>query len=157
MSGAGHGLRAWRGFAYARGMSRTVPLAAFLLILPAAGVEAATPIAGRWLTADGGGEVTVGPCGGTVCGRLTRIIKSRPGAAATDVNNADPALRGRPIQGLPILSGFSDQGKDWRGTIYDPRNGRSYKSVVSRSADGTLAVKGCISFICRTQVWIPAK
>ena len=52
-----------------------------------------------------------------------------------------------------MLSGFTDQGKDWRGRIYDPRSGRSYKSILSREADGTLKVQGCIAFFCKTQVW----
>ena len=136
-------------------IARTFLIAAALLAPAVA--SAATPIAGRWTTADGSGIVTVGPCGGTVCGRLTTILKSQPGAAKTDVNNSDPALRSRPILGMPILSGFADKGNDWRGTIYDPRNGKSYKSIVSRNADGTLNVKGCIAFFCQTQKWTPAK
>jgi uncharacterized protein (DUF2147 family) len=99
----------------------------------------------------------VGPCGGTVCGRLTQILKSQPGAPKTDVANSDPALRTRPILGMPILSGFVDKGNDWRGTIYDPRNGKTYKSIVSKNTDGTLAVKGCIAFFCQTQKWTPAR
>jgi uncharacterized protein (DUF2147 family) len=131
-------------------------LIAATLLAPAAAV-AATPIAGRWTTADGSGIVTVGPCGGTVCGRLTQILKSQPGAPKTDVANSDPALRTRPILGMPILSGFVDKGNDWRGTIYDPRNGKTYKSIVSKNTDGTLAVKGCIAFFCQTQKWTPAR
>ena len=46
---------------------------------------------------------------------------------------------------------------DWRGTIYDPRNGKTYKSIVSKNTDGTLAVKGCIAFFCQTQKWTPAR
>jgi uncharacterized protein (DUF2147 family) len=133
------------------------PLLLAVALLAPAAASAATPIAGRWTTADGSGVVTVGPCGGTVCGRLTQILKSAPGAAKTDVNNRDPALRSRPIMGMPILSGFVDKGDDWRGTIYDPRNGKSYKSIVSRNPNGTLAVKGCIAFFCQTQVWTPAR
>jgi uncharacterized protein (DUF2147 family) len=131
-------------------------LIAATLLAPAAAVGA-TPITGRWTTADGSGIVTVGPCGGTVCGRLTQILKSQPGAPKTDVANSDPALRTRPILGMPILSGFVDKGNDWRGTIYDPRNGKTYKSIVSKNADGTLAVKGCIAFFCQTQKWTPAR
>ncbi len=133
--------------------------AAFALLaatVPATAL-AATPIAGRYVTEDGAGIVTIGPCGNTVCGKLTTILRKRPGAADTDVNNSDAALRSRPILGLPILSEFKDAGKDWRGRIYDPRNGKTYKSIVARNADGTLAVKGCIAFFCQTQVWKPAK
>ena len=59
--------------------------------------------------------------------------------------------------GLPILSGFTDAGDEWRGRIYDPRNGKSYKSIVTRGENGTLRVKGCISFLCQTQVWKAAR
>jgi len=118
---------------------------------------AATPIAGRYLTGDGAGVVEVARCGDKVCGRLVRILKVRPGAPTTDVNNSDPALRSRPILGMPILSGFADAGSDWRGRIYDPRNGKSYKSIVSKNADGSLKVQGCIAIFCQTQVWTPAR
>lgn len=138
---------------------RFMPLAALALLSAAvpATAFAATPIAGRYVTEDGAGIVTIGPCGNSVCGKLTTILKKRPGAADTDVNNSDAALRTRPILGLPILTEFKDAGKDWRGKIYDPRNGKTYKSIVARNADGTLAVKGCIAFFCQTQTWRPAK
>ncbi|MEG8040523.1 DUF2147 domain-containing protein [Sphingomonas sp. LR60] len=118
---------------------------------------AATPIAGRYVTEDGAGVITVGPCGSVTCGKLTTILKKRPGAPDTDVNNSDASLRTRPVLGMPILSEFKDAGKDWRGKIYDPRNGKTYKSIVAKNADGTLAVKGCIAFFCQTQTWRPAK
>ncbi len=132
--------------------------AAVLLALASAGAaHAAQPIAGRWLTEDGSAVVQVGPCGSSTCGRIATVLKPRPGAPTTDVNNPDAKLRSRPIVGLPILSGFSDTGDDWRGRIYDPRSGKSYKSIVTRAADGTLKVKGCIAFLCQTQVWKPAR
>ena len=115
--------------------------------------HAAAPIAGRYLIQDGAGIVEVAPCGQAMCGRLVRILKAKPGAPSTDANNRDPALRNRLIQGIAILSGFTDHGADWRGTIYDPRNGRSYTSIASRKADGSLMVKGCIAVFCQTQRW----
>ena len=132
--------------------------AAALLALSLAGAaHAAQPITGRWLIEDGSAVVQVGPCGGATCGRIVTVLKPRAGAPTTDANNPDAALRNRPIVGIPILSGFSDAGKDWRGQIYDPRTGKSYKSIVTHEKDGTLKVKGCISFLCQTQVWKPAR
>ncbi|MFL0414652.1 DUF2147 domain-containing protein [uncultured Sphingomonas sp.] len=132
--------------------------AAALIALSLAGTaHAAQPIAGRWLTEDGSAIVQVGPCGGATCGRIATVVKAKPNAPTTDVNNPNAALRNRPIVGMPILSDFKDAGNDWRGRIYDPRNGKSYKSIVSRGEDGTLRVKGCISFLCQTQVWRPAR
>lgn len=123
------------------------------MLLVAAPAQAAAPIAGHWLVADGSGVVEIARCGAATCGRLVRIVKAAPGAPKTDVNNRDPALRRRPILGLPILTGFTDAGADWRGTIYDPRNGKSYRSILFRNEDGSLAVKGCIAVFCQTQRW----
>ena len=55
--------------------------------------------------------------------------------------------------GLPLLTGFGDAGSHWKGTIYDPESGKSYTSKISRNADGTLKVQGCIAFFCKTQTW----
>lgn len=119
--------------------------------------HAAQPIAGRWLTQDGAAIIQVGPCGGSTCGKISAVVKPRPGAPTTDVNNPDAKLRTRPMIGLPILSGFSQSGDEWRGRIYDPRNGKSYKSTVTRGANDTLRVKGCIAFLCQTQIWKAAR
>lgn len=113
---------------------------------------AADPITGRWVTQGGEGVVAIDRCGGTVCGKLARIVKATPGAPTTDVNNPDEAMRNRPLLGTTILSGFTDGGKEWRGTIYDPKSGRSYRSTVRANGD-KLAVKGCIAMFCRTQEW----
>ncbi len=133
-------------------------LAALALAAPA---SAATPIAGRWVTVEGDSIVTIGPCGGReagrLCGRITTFLKRPPTANPVDGKNPDPALRGRPILGLAVLSGFTDQGKDWRGRIYDPRSGKSYKSILTRNGDGTLKVQGCVAFLCQTQVWRPVR
>lgn len=132
----------------------TVLLAAGFIAAPA---DAATPIAGRWMTEEKTAIVTVGSCGPSVCGRLTTLLKQPPSGPPVDFNNPDPAQRRRPLEGLMILSGFADQGGDWRGKIYDPRSGKTYKSIVKRDADGTLKVQGCIAFFCRTQRWTPVK
>lgn len=135
---------------------RLLPFAALAIAVPAAGLAAPAPIAGRWLTADGSALVAIGPCGAETCGRIARVLKAAPNAPTTDRANPDPGLRDRPIVGLPILTGFAAGGSDWRGRIYDPRNGKSYKSIVKREADGTLKVQGCIAFLCQTQTWRPA-
>ena len=44
-------------------------------------------------------------------------------------------------------------GAVWRGTIYDPKAGKSYRSVLRRLDANRLEVKGCIGPFCQTQVW----
>lgn len=131
-------------------------LAAALLFATAA--QAAQPIEGRWITEDGDAVVTVAPCGRTLCGTISRFLVPPPeGAGQRDVNNPDPRLRTRRILGLPVLSGFTEDGDVWRGRIYDPKSGKSYRSVLRRRNANTLEVKGCIGPFCQTQVWRAAR
>lgn len=125
------------------------------LLLLAGTAQAAEPIAGRWVTENGKAVVAIGPCGAATCGRIARVLVATPGPA-TDRYNPDPARRGQPIQGLEILSGFSDKGADWRGRIYDPESGKTYKSIVAREPGG-LKVQGCVMMFCRSQHWKPAR
>lgn len=129
-------------------MRRLALAAAALLTLAAA----PAPIAGRWVTEDKAALVEIASCGQALCGRIVRVLKVDPSKPTTDVNNPDASLRKRPIVGLPFLTGFVADGDEWAGRIYDPRNGRSYRSVVTR-AGGTLKVKGCFGPFCRTQTW----
>lgn len=128
-----------------------------LLLMSVTSAEAAVPIVGHWLTEDGSAVIAVAPCGSVLCGHVERVVKTMPGATRNDSHNPDPALRARAILGVPILTGFTDAGADWRGRIYNPQDGKTYKSIVTREGDGTLKVKGCISFFCRAQVWTPAR
>ena len=123
---------------------------ASLAALPA---QAAQPVTGRWATVDGKAIVHIAPCGRQLCGRIERIVKPTPGRPQTDIRNPDPALRAKPLVGLALLSGFTDAGDIWKGTIYDTESGKSYSSKVSRNGDGTLKVQGCIAFFCKTQTW----
>jgi uncharacterized protein (DUF2147 family) len=119
---------------------------------------AAAPVTGRWLTAEKDSILEVAPCGAMICGKIAKILAAtKDGKPPVDANNPNPALRGRPIQGLTILSGFTDAGKNWKGTIYNPRNGKSYKSFLTKLADGTLKVQGCIAFACQGFIYTAVK
>ena len=118
--------------------------------------KAADPIAGRWITEDKKAEVTIGDCGENICGWVSQILAPTPKGPPVDEYNPDPKLRGRPIMGLNILTGFQERGINWAGTIYSPEEGASYRSFLHRNPDGTLNVRGCILFFCRGEIWQPA-
>ena len=132
---------------------------ALLLLALLPGTAAAAPsVTGDWLVEDRNAVVTIAPCGPSICGRITRILRREPGWNGTDVNNPDPKLRTRPVQGLAILTGFKpDGGGITGGRIYDPNSGRTYRSKVSLNADGSLKVSGCIAMFCRAQRWTRAR
>jgi len=136
-------------------MKAVFPLAAALLAVPA--LAAPQPVTGRWLTVQGKAIVEIAPCGAQLCGRIARVLKPRPGGPAVDSNNPDQRLRTRPIEGIQILTGFTADGDRWKGRIYDPESGRTYRSELTRTG-GTLKVKGClVGPLCRTQEWTQAR
>lgn len=116
--------------------------------------HAAEPVAGHWVTAEKDAVVAIKACGKAVCGTIDRfLVPPAEGLDQRDINNPDAKLRTRKLLGLAILSGFTADGDVWRGTIYDPKNGKSYRSIIRRKGPGVLEVKGCIGPFCQTQVW----
>lgn len=113
----------------------------------------------RWVTANGSGIIQIVACGTKTCGRIVgpgpRADRNAP---TTDTKNPNPNLRSRSIVGLSILSGFTAQpdGKFTGGQIYDPTEGKTYRSEFRLKKDGKLEVKGCVGPICVGQTWTPA-
>lgn len=121
-------------------------------LVAAPALAAPVPVTGRWLTQGGKGVVEVAPCGSQLCGRIVKIVRPDPGKPLNDANNPDKAKQSRPILGISILSGFVAAGDRYKGQIYDPESGRTYRSELRREGD-VLKVKGCFGPFCRTQDW----
>lgn len=136
-------------------MTRAGIFAALAAIAALAGpAQAADPIAGRWVTQEKDAVIAIAPCRQQFCGTIDRFLVPPPqGADQRDINNPDPALRQRRLLGSAILLGFAPDGALWRGRIYDPKSGKTYRSVIRRKGAGTLEVKGCLGPFCQTQVW----
>ncbi|WP_345719790.1 DUF2147 domain-containing protein [Qipengyuania polymorpha] len=136
-------------------MKRLLAIAALCTSTP---LLAAQPVEGKWLTEERDAIITIGDCGNTVCGRITKFLVAPPqGADQRDVNNRDPKLRSRKLLGMPVLSGFTKDGDEWRGQIYDPKCGKTYRSIIRRVNATTLQVKGCIGPFCQSQTWKRAR
>ena len=60
-----------------------LPLMLVALALPRAAL-AAEPVTGRWITDDGKAVVTIGHCGETVCGQISRILAPTPKGPPVD-------------------------------------------------------------------------
>ena len=132
---------------------RTLAILAVLVATPAL---AADPVTGTWLTDTKDGIIEIAPCGNALCGKLARsLVPIKP--PGTDFRNPDPKLRSRPILGVPILTGFVQDGEVWRGTAYDPKAGKSYNTTLQRVGPDTLKVRGCVAFFCRSIMWSRVK
>lgn len=127
-----------------------------LMVVPLAASSAsagtAQSVYGRWLTDDRSGIVEIAPCGSATCGTLVRVLD--PAAPDRDINNPDPARRGRSLVGTRVLAGLRQAGKAWKGgQAYDPKAGRSYKASIALGSAARLDVTGCLLFVCRTRHW----
>ncbi len=114
-------------------------------------------IVGIWLTQTGDGFVKIERDGERYRGR---IVGAPPGTRddqdTRDVNNPDPALRQRKVQGLLIMGDYSFNGKRWvNGWVYDPDVGKQYKSNIKLKGPDRLQMRGYIGtpLLGRSQVW----
>ena len=137
----------------ARKLALLAPFALAFAASPALAVDA---IDGVYIDSGGYVEITVAPCGQAHCGKITRIIRRKPGESDRDAHNDNPALRNRPILGLTLLSGLQWRDGAWRGEVYNPEDGETYRTVVRAGADGALEVEGCLGPFCRKRIW-PAR
>jgi uncharacterized protein (DUF2147 family) len=130
----------------------TLAVPASLLLAAPARQVAPDPV-GLWFTEGHRSAIRFAPCGAGWCGHIDRVLIPDPGAPAHDVKNPDPRLRTRPILGLRLLDLPRAQADGWRGTVYDPRSGRTYTATVRRTGADLLEVKGCLMMFCQTQSW----
>ncbi|MDC9720672.1 MAG: DUF2147 domain-containing protein [Gammaproteobacteria bacterium] len=129
-------------------------------------------IVGSWLTPEDKAVVEIYEQDGLYYGKFTHLkeptyevghVDGLDGQAKTDRNNPDATQHNQPILGLVMLNALKYAGEKkgkhkWKGgSIYDPGNGKTYKSTIKLNADGTLDMRGYIgiSLFGRTQVWRP--
>lgn len=142
-----------------------------LLALAAAGLSGAAtaaeppPETGLWYNHTGKGAVEIRPCAetGTGADRLCGFIvwlrnpNNSQGKPLTDGYNEDPAKRGRPICGLPVLGSLrpmSDGSWD-QGWVYDPEKGQSFDAAIQLRSSDRLVLTGYkgIKFFSKSFVW----
>jgi uncharacterized protein (DUF2147 family) len=140
--------------------SRTVfiiAITAALLAAPAVRAQGATEPTGVWLTQAGDARVRVSQCGGGICGVIVGLRDPNDpatGKPQVDDKNPNPALKNRPMIGLPLFSGMHPAGPNkWSGQIYNADDGSTYASSVSVTGPDTLRVEGCVGALCGGENW----
>jgi uncharacterized protein (DUF2147 family) len=110
-------------------------------------------VEGTWWTKGRLSQVTIERENDTMVGRIT-WYEGIEEEQVFDTANPDEELQTRELLGLPIITGFEEGEKQWRkGRIYDPTEGKTYRSAIFRMDEDTLGVKGCVAMICLTQEW----
>jgi uncharacterized protein (DUF2147 family) len=134
-----------------------IAISAALLGAPSAFAQGAGDPTGVWQTQAGDARVKVSRCGGGLCGTIVGLkvpIDPATGKPQVDDKNPNPALKQRPMIGLPLFSGMQPAAANkWSGQIYNADDGGTYASSVSVAGPDTLRVEGCVGAICGGENW----
>lgn len=104
---------------------------------------------GLWLTETGGSKVRISRCGNGYCGVLAGV--SGPGL---DAQNPDPSLRSRSLVGVQIMNTRTAAGSGFEGTLYNPKDGKTYAGTMTIKSPDVIEVSGCVmSVFCKSQTW----
>lgn len=113
----------------------------------------AQEIAGKWMTDDGEAVVEIYKTANKINGKIVWLKKSQDhnGNSIKDFKNPESTKRNQPVVGLVIFSDFKEKDGKWQdGKIYNPDDGKTYKSSLWLEKD-KLKVGGYIGIFYQTQ------
>ena len=117
------------------------------LYLPVHGqAPASDGVLGYWVNR-GGWTIETAPCDEGLCGTVVGIGGRSADSQRFDEHNPDPNLRSRPLCGIEIFGSFQPNGTpgEWEGGwIYNPRDGKTYRSNMKLGEGNTLEVRGFV-------------
>jgi uncharacterized protein (DUF2147 family) len=135
----------------------TIAILAALLAAPSARAQSAGEPTGTWVTQAADARVRVSKCGSGICGVIVGLRDPNDpatGKPQVDDKNPNPALKKRPMIGLPLFGGMHPTGPGkWSGQIYNADDGSTYASNVSVTGPDTLRVEGCVGALCGGENW----
>lgn len=120
-------------------------------------------ILGVWLNEDKDAHVEIYKEGDKYFGKIVWLkfpIDEETGKPKVDDENPDEDLRDQPVLGLVLLKDFVFDLDEWdSGTIYDPKNGKTYDCYMELKDDDNLKIRGYIgiSLLGRTTYWSKVK
>ena len=118
---------------------------------PANELICGSSIYGSWVTNEGTTVVNIRDCDQSgICGDILKF----PGDAKYNELTPKTAVPLTDVTGARILNEFyAKSDKKFKGRIFNPRNGKTYKSTLKVSDMGDLKVKGCLGPVCETKIW----
>jgi uncharacterized protein (DUF2147 family) len=134
-------------------------LAGLLAQTPLALAQATSPV-GLWKSIDEETKqpkalIRIAEQGGVLVGKIEKILTDKADAVC-DLCPDD--RKGKPVQGMTILTGLKKDGDEWTGgEVLDPNNGKIYKAR-AKLVDGgrKLDLRGFVgvALLGRTQTWL---
>jgi uncharacterized protein (DUF2147 family) len=144
-------------------MKKMILLSGIFISLSVALFSQAAKINGYWLTQEGTSQVHLYQGNdGKYSGKIVWLKEPyENGDIKRDKDNPNASLRKTPLLDLVILKNFEyDSGsKEWKnGTIYDPKNGKTYDCYMwfNPGKDNELQIKGFVlgmRFLGRESTW----
>lgn len=118
--------------------------------------RAADDPTGYWATEKNESQIHITHCGGEkICGNIFWMKEPTDagGKPKLDRENEDEVKRKRPILGLQLISMKPDD-EVWKGTVYNPTNGKTYDATLKILSHNQVELKGCVAYVlCGGQKW----
>lgn len=112
-------------------------------------------VIGVWFNAEKDGKIQIYKQNDKFFGKIVWMKEKR-----NDTENPDAKLRSNDLLGAVLLKNFKYTGKSWEdGTIYDPKNGKTYSCIIKTKGPNSLDIRGFvgISLLGRTTTWTRTK
>lgn len=121
------------------GLRRRLAAATILALLSAPAAQAANEPYGVWLRPEAGQQFSFYDCGGLLCAKLVSVKNAEEQSAI----------------GTVILRGATKSGaKEWRGKLYNTKDGNTYDGVITLKSANELTLKGCLwGVLCKGETW----
>ena len=101
-------------------------------------------------------QIHITHCGADkICGSIfwMKDPSDAKGNLKLDKENEDEAKRKRTLLGLQLINMKADDDI-WKGTVYNPQNGKTYDATLKILSDKQVELKGCVAYIlCGGQKW----
>jgi len=109
---------------------------------------------GYWVTPNYSSVVEVSQCENSLCAKIAWLWDvTILGKRMQDTKNPSSAKQKRSLVGISLFSNFKQDGKNWKGKIYNPEDGRNYRASVRALNQHALRLKGCWGPFCQSQTW----
>lgn len=102
---------------------------------------------GLWYNAEKTSKLQFYEVSGKMYGKIVWLKEpNENGKPKVDANNPDSKLKASPLLGLVFMKNFKKQSATkWEdGTIYDPRNGKTYSCIITQANANLLDVRGYV-------------